>query len=158
MLNKQPSYEIHELTTYEEMAGMYCLIKQLYPKMGEGVYREKLARIVKIGYQQVGFYEQGQCVGLAGYKLEEELYRGKMMRLEDLVVDGSKQGSGIGSKLLNYMQEKASELGCETVVLESLDTHADKAPEPLTPLTKFYLNNGYIKEGGAFCLMLNGGH
>lgn len=151
MVNKTHFFTIQHLDSLESMATHYPLIRQLYPKLTEDVYKLRLSRIIPSGYQQIGVYQDNKCLGIAGYKLEEELYRGRMIRVEDLIVDANIRSSGAGSALLAYIKEQAVAAGCENIVLESLDHQLHSMPLPPTPLSQFYLRNGFCQEGGAFC-------
>ncbi len=66
--------------------------------------------------------EDGKIVGFAcGWKKEEKDDQVKpFFYLSDLFVDDSQRGKGVGSSLLNLVEQHAKEQGVETLELEAL--------------------------------------
>ena len=88
-------------------------------------------------YQLLGcFKSEGECIGAIGYTPDYRLsVGGKMIYIDDLVVDEKLRGQGIGDSLLKQVIETAKEQGCKAVVLDS--------GKQRTATHKFYLDRGF---------------
>lgn len=60
-----------------------------------------------------------RVLGVAGFVIGEKLAWGKHMYIDDLVVDESSRGQGIGDRLLLCCQQYAESIGCESLHLDS---------------------------------------
>lgn len=153
MLNKEPAYEIRKASSLEEMYTHFDLIQQLYKNLPEETYQNRIQRMVKTGYTQAGCYnDEGICIGVIGYTLEETLFEGPTLHVNDLVVDHHSRSGGLGSILLDWIKQEAKLSECESITVESLDREVSS--ETMTRLTRFYERNGFEKEGSAFGMSL----
>ncbi len=65
--------------------------------------------------------EQGVVVGTMIYYYTWSTWKGKMMYLEDFVVDESQRRKGIGGCLMNQLQRVAEENNCKLIKWQVLD-------------------------------------
>ncbi len=82
--------------------------------------------------------DQGQVVGMALYYLTYSTWKGRMLYLEDFVIDASFRQHGIGQRLFDAFLQRAQELGCRLTKWQVLDWNE--------PAIKFYEKNKAIIE------------
>ncbi|HST75428.1 MAG TPA: GNAT family N-acetyltransferase, partial [Acetobacteraceae bacterium] len=88
----------------------------------------------------------GAVVGLAGYRLQENLIHGRFVYIDDLVVAQSERRGRIGAELLEAVAAEARALGCQRL---TLDTAIDNLLGQ-----RFYFRNGMLATGLHFRLSL----
>ena len=130
------TYTIRILDNIEQMLYQHHLILQLNPAMDVTRYRELLEIMLPNGYKMVAaFNEAGTCVGLSGYWVSAKLYSGKYLEVDNFVVDAAYRSSGVGKLLLDWMQQEALRLKCDTVMLDAYVTNS--------AAHRFYFREGY---------------
>lgn len=87
------------------------------------------------GFQIVYIPEGDAVPAAAGYRFYNTLAWGHVLYIDDLVALASHHGKGFGSAILQYLQEKARRLGCDSV---HLDTGYQRHLAH-----RSYLNNGF---------------
>jgi GNAT superfamily N-acetyltransferase len=108
-----------------EIAACFPVLRQLRPKLADA--QELLARVRRQeqeGYRLLAAWEEGRAVGAAGYRLQENLIRGRFAYVDDLVVLESERRRAIGAALLDEVARRAKAAGC---VWMTLDTGLDNA-------------------------------
>jgi GNAT superfamily N-acetyltransferase len=63
--------------------------------------------------------EDGAVRALALWRLIENTYEGRRLYVDDLVTDEAWRSQGCGKRLFDCLQEKARQLGCNVVALDS---------------------------------------
>ena len=74
--------------------------------------------------------EDGKVVGMSLYYYRYSTWKGRRLYLEDIIVNESKRGSGIGKLLFDKTIEKAKEEDCSGMMWQVLDWN--------TPAIEFY--------------------
>ena len=97
--------------------------------------RRRLEVMISHGYHAIAAFEGDHMVGVAGYWLGARFYCGEYMDVDNVVVDETLRSRGIGQKLMDWLHDKARELGCKVVVLDSYVTY--------TRAHKFYFRQDY---------------
>jgi N-acetylglutamate synthase-like GNAT family acetyltransferase len=111
---------IKELTTKEEMLSTHFLVSQMYEKITKEDFSEMLDEmILRNNYKIVAAIQDEKIVGISGYWISLMLYCGRYLQVSNIVVDSKMRKSGIGKKMLDYLQIKAKEARCEKIVLDS---------------------------------------
>ncbi len=110
---------LKELENPEEMLMGLPLINQLYPKLTEVKYKKYLQQMIKQGYKMLVVYHKNRLVAVCGYYVSCMFYCGSYLQFCNLVVDESFRGLSIGTKIISYLEEKAKELDCDKIVLDS---------------------------------------
>lgn len=101
------------LVTTSQLTEAYPVIKELRPNLtlqSFKVLREQ-ARLLN-GYELIGAYENGDCVGVMGYRILVDLVHGKHLYIDDLVVTQMARSNGIGAKLLLIAEKLAKSADC----------------------------------------------
>ncbi len=105
------------------MLGSFPLIQQLNPNMTSSRYEELISQMVKQGnYFQAGCFLSGKMVGLTGIWIGTQLWCGKFIEVDNFIVDEAHRQIGIGTKLMNWVDEKATLEGCGIIRLDTYVT------------------------------------
>jgi len=80
----------------------------------ERVRRQQAAR-----YRLLAAWRDDAVIGLAGYRLEENLIHGLFVYVDDLVTTEAARRSGIGARLLDAVAAEGRRLGCARLVLDT---------------------------------------
>ena len=141
--------EIREIASKEEMLRSHHLLLEVYPSLTLEEYDRELDGMLPHNYGQVGVFDNGELVGLTGYWIGSKLWCGKYMELDNVVVAQSHRRTGVGHRLFDYMREKAVELDCNML---ALDSYTDNFPAH-----RFFYSENYIPRGFHFIHILNKG-
>ncbi|RTY95946.1 GNAT family N-acetyltransferase [Flavobacterium sp. GT3R68] len=147
MIETIKKLEIKELTTLTEMMAQLETIKYLYPKMSLEQYEALLQEMLPHNYKQVAVFEDGECVGITGYWFGTKLWCGKFIEIDNFVVHPDHRSKGIGKHISDYINSKAEELGCVSIVLDAYTNNF--------PAHRFYYNQGFGPKGFHFVKILN---
>jgi GNAT superfamily N-acetyltransferase len=139
--------EIRELTTLTEMTSQLKLMQQLYPKLTLEKYSSYLSEMIPKQYIQIAVFEGEKCIGITGCWFSTKLWSGKYLEIDNFVVDEVYRSKGIGKMLTDFVEQKASNLGCTIIVLDAFTTNFTAH--------RFYYNQGYGPKGFHFVKILN---
>ena len=133
---------ISVLSTVDEMLEYWHLIEYLgYPANIEE-YKTLLTEMVKRGYTQIVYEEEGEAMGLAGFWVNTKLFSGKYIDVDNVIVNPSKRSKGIGSVLMNWIEKHAKDIDAKMIVLDAFVGS--------TQAHKFYFKENYIVKGFHF--------
>lgn len=139
--------ELKELTSLNEMANEWETIRELYPALTKERYLEMLAEMLPHNYAQLAAFRDGQCLAICGFWIGTKLWCGRYLELDNVVVRAECRSSGIGKLLTEYLEAKASAIGCSIMVLDAY-THNFGAH-------RFYYNQGFGPKGFHFVKVLD---
>lgn len=131
-----------EITSKEEMLNNFELIKEMYPSITLDQYSKELDIMLPHNYGQVAIFDGDQCAGLTGYWIGSKLWCGKYMELDNVIVSQKYRRQGVGQRLFSFMEEKAKELDCTIL---ALDSYTDNFSSH-----KFFYEQGYVPRGFHF--------
>ncbi len=123
------------LLAENELAIMMPLIETLNPDIPPAVLAQRLAEIRENDYRCAGAFVDDRCVGVAGMWFGTRFWCGRYVDIDNVVVDPSWRGHGIGQALLDWVEDYARRQGCEKAVLDAYVTN-DRAHA-------FYMRRGY---------------
>ncbi len=123
------------LLAENELAVMMPLIEVLNPGTPPAVLAGRLAEMRGNGYRCAGAFVEHRCVGVAGMWFGTRFWCGRYVDIDNVVVDPSWRGRGIGQALLDWVEGYARREGCEKAVLDAYATN-DRAHA-------FYMRRGY---------------
>ncbi len=92
--------------------------RQLRPLLPED-YCGKMMRVFALGARMCVAAEGERVLGVAVYRISENTFSGVHLYVDDLVTDEPERSKGVGRALLDYLQRRARESGCETFCLDS---------------------------------------
>lgn len=138
---------IRELATMNEMVNEIEIIHFLYPKLSISQYESYLIEMIPHNYSQIAVYEDGICVGITGCWSATKLWTGKYLEIDNFVVVPSHRSKGIGKLLTDYVEKKALDLNCSSIVLDAFTGNF--------AAHRFYYNQGYEPKGFHFVKILD---
>lgn len=109
--------EIVELNTEEEYRRAFPLMRQLRPHLTEEQFLEITGQMVWDGYRLFAAQEGGEILALAGVAVCLNLYHGRHLWVYDLVTREDRRSTGIGKRLLEWLEELARSENCERIAL-----------------------------------------
>lgn len=139
--------QIKELTTIEEMVAQISTIRFLYPNISLEKYQSFLSEMVPHNYTQIALFEDEICLGLTGCWSATKLWTGKYLEIDNFVVNPDHRSKGIGKLLTDYIEKKAIELNCSSIVLDAFTGNFGAH--------RFYYNQGYAPKGFHFVKILD---
>ena len=84
---------------------------------------ESLAEIYSDGYEQglrfTAAYEDGRCVGVAGWRIIATTVAGRKLYVDDLVTASGFRSRGVGAAMMRDLEARARDAGCRAVDLDS---------------------------------------
>ena len=138
---------IKELITVQEMLFQIETIRHLYPKLSLEQYENYLKEMVPHNYTQIAVFENDVCLGLTGCWSATKLWTGKYLEIDNFVVNPEFRSRGIGKMLTHYIEKKAIELNCSSIVLDAFTGNF--------AAHRFYYNQGYAPKGFHFVKILD---
>ncbi len=123
----------------------FRLIKQLNPGMDRALFDRKLGAILQWEphYRAVAaFDDNGVMVAASGYWIGARFYSGAFMQIDNFVVDEALRNSGIGVKMLEWLEAEAKRQSCERIILDSYVENAVSH--------RFYFKHGFVIAGFHF--------
>lgn len=138
---------LKELTTINEMLAEIEILKHLYPTFNIEKYQSYLEEMVPHNYKQLAIYDEGVCVALTGFWTGVKLWCGKYIEIDNFIVDPNHRSKGLGKMLTDYIDAKATELGCTMTVLDAYTGNYTAH--------RFYYNQGFVPKGFHFLKILN---
>lgn len=103
----------------EEVARCFPVMVQLRPHLTEDTFVAQVARQRQEGYQLAYVEERGAVRALAGFRVQEMLFRGRHIYVDDLITDATERSKGHGDLLFDWLVEHARTLGCNGLDLDS---------------------------------------
>ena len=134
MAADSPPLTIRELTN-EELPSILPFIEQHNPKLTPAELRRRLEVMIPHGYRCIAAFQGDRMVGVAGYWVGAKFWCGEFLEPDNVFVLPELRSAGIGAKLMDYLEEKARQLGCKIIALDSYVTYHGAH--------KFYIRRGY---------------
>jgi GNAT superfamily N-acetyltransferase len=102
------------------------LERDAFPVLAElrtGLTAAVFAAVYDEGYTQglryLAAYDNGRCVGVAGWRVVATTAGTRKLYVDDLVTTGADRGRGVGALLLAELERRAAAAGCELLDLDS---------------------------------------
>jgi GNAT superfamily N-acetyltransferase len=131
---------VRELFRLDEMVVVYPLIAQLNPELDEATFRRRLGEMLEErGYRLIAAYLEDRLVGVAGFWIGTQLWCGRYVEPDNVVVDSSLRGGGIGRRLMEWIEAEGERIGCEVMKLEAYAAR--------TRTRQFYRRIGFAEPG-----------
>lgn len=128
------SMKIIECHSDEEVANTFEVMRQLRDHLSEHEYLPLIREIQGQGGRLIAALDGDRCVGCSLFRHETRLFTGPMIYVDDLVTDETRRSQGVGSALLNWIEDFARQNSIGTIALDS-GVHRSAAH-------KFYFRNG----------------
>lgn len=126
--------DLREAETTDEVATCFALMAQLRPHLTSA--EDFVARWQRLAprYRLLTLKQDGTLIALAGFRLDENLFHGRFLYVDDLVTDEAKRGGGYGKILLDHLVEIGRVEECTKIVLD-------------TPLSNVLGHRFYYRQG-----------
>jgi GNAT superfamily N-acetyltransferase len=112
--------------TDEQIAATYDVMAQLRPHISRNEYLPFVRRLVaNERFQLAALVGDGVVRAVAGYRVMEMLYCGRLMYIDDLVTDERVRSRGYGKALVDWLKAEARRLACTEVQLISRVTREE---------------------------------
>lgn len=112
--------EIAIAKTDEKILETRDVMRQLRPNIAHDDYLPTVRRLMQNDcYTLVALREEGRVRAVAGYRIMEMLYCGKIMYVDDLNTDDSRRSQGFGKALMDWLKAEARAQLCGELHLDS---------------------------------------
>jgi len=91
----------------------------LRPHVSEAEFVPRVQAQQAQGYELAYAQDSGEVVAAAGFRVTEILATGRTLYVDDLVTDEARRSQGYGKAMLDWLQARARERGCQTFSLDS---------------------------------------
>lgn len=126
-----------------DLRACFTLMRELRPHLSDAsAFAAQVRRQAEQDYHLLAAWQGDQPVGLAGYRLLENLLYGRFLYLDDLVVDAVTRSQGLGAKLIDRLREEAERQNCAHLVLDTALGNA--------LAQRFYFQQGLLAKGMHF--------
>ncbi|KVC57380.1 GCN5 family acetyltransferase [Burkholderia pseudomultivorans] len=115
--HRHSSFDIRRLAP-PEWARAYPVVAQLRA-LDEAEFLERVRRQSYSGYELVAAFRDGKIIGVMGMRPVHTLARGAHLHIDDLVVDATGRGSGVGRSLMEYAEIDARARGMTAIFLDA---------------------------------------
>jgi ribosomal protein S18 acetylase RimI-like enzyme len=106
--------------TDAEIGACYPVMKELRAHLsGADELVARVHRQKHDGYRLLTLWDGDRAVACAGYRISENLVRGKFLYVDDLVTAPDARSRGLGAKLLSAIEAEARSHGLRNIVLDS---------------------------------------
>lgn len=139
--------QIREIKTAEEILETYDVLKQIYESLEKDSYTKNILEMLKNGYQMAAVFEDlnienGRCIGVVGIRTKNTIHYGKILEIEDFMIDRKKRGIGVGKILLRWVDWQALQHDCKNVI-GLLETKRQESQ-------KIFAREGFLLDGFLF--------
>lgn len=110
---------VRELTTEAEWREAYPVFEQLRPEFSEADYLRFMREERPDAHHLFARFDGDDIVALAGVGVQVNVYYGRHVWVYSLVTDEAHRSKGYGHELLSWVEEWATEQGCEKIALSS---------------------------------------
>lgn len=137
------------IETSADVAEIKPILRVLRGTLAEDVFDARLARAMRAGYSVLLARNDAGALGCLGYRLIDDVFWGKTLFVDDLVVDPDTRGQGVGSALLDAAKQEAAVQHCDHIRLCSgLTRHQAHT---------FYEQNGFERRSVQFAYAIPNG-
>lgn len=102
------------------IAACFTLMRELRPHIeNQSTLVAQVQRQFEDGYRLIAAHADEAIVGIAGFRVQENLVHGRFIYVDDLVVAADQRGHGVGARLLDAVSDDCRSLGISTLVLDT---------------------------------------
>ncbi len=111
---------LREATTDHDILAGWPVMRDLRPHLTDAdAFVARVRRQQGDGYRLLTAWQDGAVAGLTGWRVLENLIRGRFCYVDDLVVHADARRGGFGARLLDAVAAAARDLGLHEVVLDT---------------------------------------
>lgn len=126
MQNLNDSIVIERMESDAQIVATSEVMRQLRPHISKENFLPTVRRMMDSGGYRLAAVREGAVVrAVAGYRIMEMLYCGRILYVDDLITDERTRSKGHGKRLLSWLQQEARTLKCDELHLDSGVQRAD---------------------------------
>jgi len=138
---------IGRATTGAEILRVHPVMLELRPHQAdERAFVRQVQRQMREGFRLVYLESEGEIRAAAGYRIQEMLFSGRTLYVDDLVTREVDRSKGFGGQLFDWLVEEARREDCKAFTLDSGVQRHDAH--------RFYLRNRMSIDSHHFSLPL----
>lgn len=103
----------------DEITRCHGVMAQLRPHVPLDGFVSRVRRMQQHGFHLAYLADDGVVRAVAGYRILEQLFSGRVLYVDDLVTDADTRSRGHGAALLQWLEARAREAECEYLELDS---------------------------------------
>jgi GNAT superfamily N-acetyltransferase len=112
--------KIEHAQSDEQIAATFRVMRQLRPHLVEEEYVPQIRALMSSdGFLLAFLADEGEVRAVAGYRIMNMLYCGRLLYVDDLVADERLRSRGYGSRLLDWLKDEGRRQGCGELQLIS---------------------------------------
>lgn len=133
-------------TTDDEVQRCFPVVHQLRTHLREQDFLDTIRRQEAGGFRLAFLEDDGHVRAVAGFRVMDNLFSGRVLYVDDLVTDEAARSCGHGTALMTWLVDQARSADCRSLELDSgvqrFDAH------------RFYLTNRMVISAHHFRLVL----
>jgi GNAT superfamily N-acetyltransferase len=119
-MTREAAVLIERVETDEQIAATFDVMRQLRPHLEREAYVPLIrALMASDGFRLAALIDEEAVCAVAGYRIMTMLYCGRLLYLDDFVVDERVRSRGYGRRLLDWLKEEGRREGCAELQLIS---------------------------------------
>jgi hypothetical protein len=135
--------QIKEITSLKEFGKIFDFLLETYKDLSKKNCEERISNLLKNNYKMaVNLDDKGKIKGFIGAKISEKLSSGKILEIEDFIIDWQKPENCGAKNLLNWVENLAKESDCKFITASAATIRTD--------IQKFFSTEKFIIEGLLF--------
>lgn len=142
-----PDVRCFHVESDADFAAAFPVIVQLRPHLTAETFATRVRGQMTQGYRLLALESDGRIRSLAGYRLQDFLWCGRIMYVDDLVTDAASRSRRFGERIFGELRAIAQAAGCTELHLDS-GTHRAAAH-------RFYFRQGMVIDNFHFILKLD---
>lgn len=142
--------QIREIQNREEINQTLAVLLQIYDELDKAHYTDSILHMMEHGYKMAAVFEDsavenGRCIGVVGVRVVHKLQYGKVLEIEDFMIDRQKRGIGVGKILLRWVDWQAAVFKC-TNIIGDLETKRQES-QRIFSREKFIVDGFMFRKG-----------
>jgi len=139
--------QIKEIQTSEDISATMPVLQQIYENIARADYLDRILSMMESGYKMAAVFEDnmienGRCIGVVGIRIVEKIQHGRVIEIEDFMIDRQKRGIGVGKMLIRWVEWQAVTFKCRNII-GSLETKRQESQ-------KIFSREKFILDGFSF--------
>ncbi|MBJ7265079.1 MAG: GNAT family N-acetyltransferase [Burkholderiaceae bacterium] len=141
------TFRLSLIDSHQDYLACFDLMHELRPHLpNAAAFAVQARRQAEQGYRLLAAWRGDRVMGLAGYRVQENLLYGRFLYVDDLVAVATARRQGLGGMLIEVLREKAQQQDCAHLVLDTALGNA--------LAQRFYFRQGLLSKGLHFSQVL----
>jgi ribosomal protein S18 acetylase RimI-like enzyme len=134
------TFRLNLIDSDQDYLACFNVMHELRPHLPDAAaFAVQVCRQAGQGYRLLAAWQGDQVMGLAGYRVQENLLYGRFLYVDDLVAVANARRHGLGGLLIEALREEAQRQDCAHLVLDTALGNA--------LAQRFYFRQGLLSKG-----------